>query len=1026
MDIGHEEVKNQRDDFQQFARSARSRGEMDSPMPSIGKESPCGVGAERMPELWLWGPAELVWAEGQRVRLGRERRHQLLVVLGMQAGEWVERHRVASWLWPNHSSSDALRNLRYVVHEARKLVPHSALRSMGPMLSLALRTDLQRLSSSLAEGQPLRAIAWRRGPLLAGMDDCLGTELSRWIRAQREATDAAWRRHAITALAALPARSDEARALASGLLSIDPLDQEAALTLVQYELSRGDRSAARARIRELEERLHVEPTTSQTTPLLQAATRLLADPASAEELPADDFIGRRVELAELDRRLRSGLRLVTVLGVGGIGKSALARRISAHHNAVWVELEDLRDTQGFLWRVGMRLGADLLGERDLVGQLSRTLARGPRRLLALDNAEHLRDLPVCLARMLAEIPALALLVTSRERLGLPEESVFTLGGLPCPDEDSRDAEAAAAFDAVRLFVSCARKVRPAFRLDEHSAAVVRIVEAVGGWPLAIKLAASWVRLLSPELIAVDLQSSLETLVANPGAGEPVRLSHASISSVIEASLSRLNSSDFGMLEALSVFDGGFTHEAARQVAGMGLPALASLADRGLVGSNSEGRFELHPLIAASLRRRLAHKPHDQARWQAGHAVHFASRLVAAERASPHDHRPLVQVIEAEYANLRTAWRHMAMREPSALLEPALRAWRRYFVAVGRFAEGIRQLEAAFPEGSLASAPRLWGRVRATIAWLAKLEGDGERAQAIATQVLDSVNPSEDPELEIDCLATLCGVDLLRCRWHDALVRGRRALERARTVGLRREEASALNNIGVAALCAGDIDTSLSHLERAAAIQHELGDHVSLARTMQNLGCACLCTRDWSGACARFEQGLRFATAHGVHSLSGALELLLGTTLIELGHLDTAEQHLNSARRAMQAAGETSWEFKASYYLLHLHARRGDPQATSRLLAAAMQAIELNLIYDLQYLAVFLAECLQAEGQPDLAARLFAAAECSRWADTYLLATAHACRQNHMPARSAFRLPSPSTPLSPDCADIERVIERLQR
>ena len=205
-----------------------------------------------------------------------------------------------------------------------------------------------------------------------------------------------------------------------------------------------------------------------------------------------------------------------------------------------------------------------------------------------------------LDRLLAGPSGLCLLVTSRARMQVGGEWLQVLSGLAVPDEQSHDLEAAASFDAVRLFDLRARAAQRGFELGRHLPAVIRILDAVAGMPLAIELAAGWVRLLPPEEIARDLQDSIDVLQHDPGAAaQPARPEHHSVRAVLERSWALLVPREREALGALSVFEGGFTRAAAQAVAGSALPLLASLADKSLLTTDASGRCTSEPIACES-------------------------------------------------------------------------------------------------------------------------------------------------------------------------------------------------------------------------------------------------------------------------------------------------------------------------------------------------------------------------------------------------------------------------------------------
>jgi DNA-binding SARP family transcriptional activator len=485
------------------------------------------------PSLRLWGVPELHAASS--IVFAAERRFQLLVVLALHAGRWVERDRIAALLWPEHSLPEGRRNLRKVLFKAHQIA--ADVEANGTALRWTVATDVQAFDEERRAGRLAEALARRRGDPLLAIDDAGNAALSNWFAAERARIDQEWQSAALDHLLAQTepqARIDAARRW----LVVDPFAEPAVAALLAAERERGQDTEARAAYRRyathLAEELGVEPARALRN-LVEAPPAVDTSVARQSATRAEAaFVGRKAELRELGALLgRPGCRMVTIVGPGGIGKSSLARRaldgLAARYTggSHWVELQDLQSVAQFVARLARLLGIELADTQDAVDPLARRLNN--KSMLVLDNAEHLPDLSALLERLLDAAPSLHLLVTSRERLRNAREWLLPLQGLAVPDEDSRDLEAASSFDAVRLFALRAETARHGFNLGADLGAVIDIVDAVGGMPLAIELAAQWVRLLPPAEIARELRESIELLERDPSAAsEPARPVHTSL------------------------------------------------------------------------------------------------------------------------------------------------------------------------------------------------------------------------------------------------------------------------------------------------------------------------------------------------------------------------------------------------------------------------------------------------------------------------------------------------------------------
>jgi predicted ATPase/tetratricopeptide (TPR) repeat protein len=389
--------------------------------------------------------------------------------------------------------------------------------------------------------------------------------------------------------------------------------------------------------------------------------------APSRNLPVQPtpFVGREAELVELDRLLSDpDVRLVTVLGAGGMGKTRLALEAAARqldrytHGVFFVSLASLWSADAIVPTIAQALGFSFYGGGEPRQQLLDYL-RAKRMLLLLDNYEHLLASPArgadgdravdIVAEILTTAPDVRLLTTSRARLDVQGEHLFRLSGMHFPDWET--PEDAMEYSAVKLFLQSARRVRPDLELAAGDLRyVARICRLVGGMPLGILLAAAWIEMLSPGEIATEVQRSLDFLESG-SRDLPTR--QRSVRAVYNHSWNLLTEGEQGVFAALSVFRGGFTRQAAQQVTGASLRQLMSLVDRSLLFRRPTGRYEVHELLRQYAAERLGRSP------DAGEAAHdrhcaYYARFLAQRRDAFLKRGPGDALVEM--ANIRAAWR----------------------------------------------------------------------------------------------------------------------------------------------------------------------------------------------------------------------------------------------------------------------------------------------------------------------------------------------------------------------------------
>ncbi len=292
-----------------------------------------------------------------------------------------------------------------------------------------------------------------------------------------------------------------------------------------------------------------------------------------------------------------------------MGKSRLVkqavRELAPNYadGVTWIALDDLADIAQVAPRIAVELALALDPAQDPIACIAGHIA-SRQMLLVLDNCEHLPRLSTLLDALTIAAPRLQVLSTSRARIGVRDEWLLPLSGLPLPPADGLPHGIAGA--AVQMFVAHARAADPRFDAEAHAPQIVRLVRAVGGLPLAILLAASWVRLLPMTELANDVTQSLDVLESADEGEE--RAEHRSMRATFEQSWRLLAPAEQRALAALSVFAGGFSRAAAFAVAGAPVVLLSSLVDKSLLqvdaAEDVASRFHLHPLLRHFARNKL--------------------------------------------------------------------------------------------------------------------------------------------------------------------------------------------------------------------------------------------------------------------------------------------------------------------------------------------------------------------------------------------------------------------------------------
>lgn len=601
----------------------------------------------------------------------------------------VPRTELVALLWPNKSESDGRTDLRWTLSQAKKLLPHgwTATRaSIALQTDAGFSTDIATIRAADGNNSASLLPLISTDPLLQGffLDD--SPEFETWLLNQREW----WRRtlrQLLTQRVHQLREREPARALAFAelLVAQDSWQEDGHRLVMRIQGEMGQHSAAAEQFqlcrRLLAENLGVEPS-AETIALhqqIQASgpltTAFKATPSSLPT-PTTTLVGRERELAQVQAHLaQPDCRLVTITGMGGMGKTrlalALAHAVQQERTVWFVPLAGIQQTDGLgpiVDAIATALGLTFYNIAAPQQQLLLHLAKTPG-LLILDNLEQLMmgDAPIVgLVQSLLHATPIQLIATSREPLQIPGEWLVELDGLP--------VQAAAA----DLFNAAAKRLKADFDPMRDVAQVERICAAVGGMPLAIELAATWLRSLTCAEIADEVSESIDIL-ATASRGIPAR--HRSLHAVFDYSWRTLSAESQQTLSRLAVFRGGCDRIAAKRVSGATLHTLSELVNRSFLRRSTAGRYHLHETVRQYALEQLS--PSELALAERKHANWFVERLDWG-------------MISAEIDNIRTALR-WSLNNDAALAMRFIGPLAAYFEQHNSTEEMIRVHETALSQ-----------------------------------------------------------------------------------------------------------------------------------------------------------------------------------------------------------------------------------------------------------------------------------------------------------------------------------------
>ena len=860
-----------------------------------------------MLEIHLLGHYD-VRRDGAPVQIPSRQAQSLLAYLVLTAGTAHRREKLAGLLWPDATEANARAYLRQALWRLRKALHASADDYFtSDELSIGFDPGSSFWLDTLAlDGRPTQTEPNSIGELMLSLDVYRGELLpgfyDDWAMIERDRLQAVFERKARLLLDGLTEarRWPELLDWAERWIALGGAPEPAYRALMRAQAGLGDISGVRAAFQRCEAALSKDlgvPPSAETRALLQALTTASAEPArprptgAASGLPPQPtpFVGRERELEQTAGLLRNpDCRLLSLIGPGGIGKTRLALQAARQaaeaglfaDGVAFVPLAPVGSADMIAPAVASAIGLALYGALDPTTQLLNHL-RGARgtMLLVLDNFEHLLaeaaqpgNGAALLADMLAADPQLKLLVSTVERLNLRGEWLLEVEGLPYPDANEGEV---GGFSAVQLFVQSARRAAPRFTLSSaDQAAAAQICRLVGGAPLAIELAAAWVRSVSLPEIAVEIERNLDFL-AGATRDRPQR--HHSMRAVFDHAWKLLAEREQDIFRSLSIFRGGFTREAAGQVAGASLADLSALVDKSLLRRSLTGRYELLELLRQYAGERLAES--GQAETVALRHRDWCRQLVRANRMRGlwgNAEAERVRRLEIEYANLSAAlsW-SMAHGEPPERLElVGGLTW--FWYVTAQFKEGSHWVQQALAGDAGAPA---FGRAYAVMSLGVMLENMGEydRASRLHEEAVALFRALGD-ETEVGwALHHLGNIALFRDDFEQAMAAYSESLATFQALRFEGGISSLLVYMGIAAGYQGDDEQAESLLSQGLERLKPVDDRVGITRALLGLGRVALHRGQRDRAQVLFEESLTTAHERGyrleiAESLEGLAEV----------------------------------------------------------------------------------------------------------------------------------------------------------
>jgi predicted ATPase/DNA-binding SARP family transcriptional activator/Tfp pilus assembly protein PilF len=917
--------------------------------------------------LYLLGSPRIE-LDGEPVHIGRRKALAMLAYITVEPVRH-SRDTLATLLWPERDQSSARADLRRTLSQLNQALGEGWLATdregagLNPEREpwLDVIVFRQHLAQAAAHGHlPSvtcpgclphleQAVELHHGDFMAGFTLRDSLEFDEWQFFQTQSLRDGLARvlERLVTWHRTQGEVDRAIAYARRWLALDSAHEPAHCHLMALYAQAGQGTAALRQYEVCQEILADElglPPAPETTDLYERlrsgealSPEYHAVPIVPHNLPPQStpFIGREGEMADLRELVsRQDTRLVTILGPGGVGKTRLALAVAEEQlrattafdgeetalfrdGVFFVPLARVSAAEHMAPAVAEGLGFQFAGgesggrtpEQQVLDYL-----REKHLLLLLDNLEHLSEGYDFVTKVLLTAPGVRILGTSRERLCLYQEQGYPIRGLAYPGWEMPPDDYAADGDypAGRLFVQAARRVQPAFRLTgEDVATLARICRLLEGLPLGIELAASWANTLSLADIAAEVERSLDFL-ATEWRDVPTR--HRSLRATIDVSWNLLNDAERNAFVQLSIFSGGFTRAAAREVAGADLRTLARLVDRSLLRLSAYGeRYQVHELLRQYAADKLAANPSQEALARDRHGAFFCAILGRrSDDLNLGKDSGAIKAIESDWANMRVAWERAACQGNVALLDQALDGLIYFFDYTGRRQEGAAMFQLAIAGLTGDSKP---------------FSADGQRVLALALLYRAGLNYTlgrgELARLELQRGKALLedpalsGCDTRREQAHLHVVMGReaapdwelsrehfqQALTLQRGLGYEGQVAFRHLNIGWTLMRSGERDQARQSLEKGLALFRAFRSYDGMHLSLAFLGGLAVEAGDFGEAKARYKEILSLAREHNIQSSIADALSYLGNLALDQGDFQDGISYLHESAHVRRAHGD---------------------------------------------------------------------------------------------------------------------------
>lgn len=903
--------------------------------------------------LTLFGGFTAVTPQNSSLHFPTDKARALLAYLALMADRPLRREMLAGLLWPEQPEALARQNLRQTLSRLRSSLDQAQPGLGERLLTVTRQTvalhgqvgtaDVAQFEEHLAAVQAHQhgslvtcltclvmletAVAlYRRGDFLAGLSLPDASPFEAWLLLQRERLY----QSQLTALHQLVTAYEQQGAWEAAYryalwqIEIEPWREEAHRQAMRLLASNGQRSQALAQYesccRILAEELGLEPA-AETVQLWQQIKEKAAQMPAVRQTQTyhfptqlTPFVGREETLAEILAVLQdTSCRVLTLVGAGGMGKTRLsvqvgrllaeegATRLFYRDGAFFVSLTAVNDQDLLITALAQAFGLQLT---ELITPQQQLLSylQDKELLLVGDNFEQIEGGAALIANIVAAAPRVQLLLTSQQPLHIQAERRLAVAGLAY-------ADASEPSEAAQLFLANAQRVHPGFQLTESELpALLELCRLLDGMPLALEIAAGWVRMMDCATILRETKRSLDFLVS-PLQDMPAR--HQSLRAVLARSWQLLPLALQEALQRIALFTGGFRLEAAlATMPDVSMADLAALLDKALLTWRPDGRYQMHQLLRTFVRQQAQTLEQQQAErlFRQRYGRYYLEFVTAQEpKLRGQNPQQAIALLQDDLPNLRQAFRLALEERLSVTLTQAMSGLGHFYHLTGLFEEAEQGALAAL------AAVAAWEASEETAVLQTHLHLQASHFLGQGSQFRQAIEQARQAQTlatqlrQTALLARAFGLEGEWWRHLSELDKAKKCLETAVSLhpapSRNNEYARTLNQLGQIHTIQSQYDEALLAFNQARHIYETLGDQTEMWGSLGHMAEVYRLKADYPQALAYSQQALQMAEAIGYKQAVVKNAIILSTIQLDQGELDLAR---TTAHNALQVARELGY------------------------------------------------------------------------------------------------------------------------